>query len=70
MARPRRPWYEKQARRIILAIKDVRQEDIAKEISVSQQTVSYRLSKVYPEMLEDLVRILDMAGYEICEKGD
>lgn len=68
MARPRSTWYQKQTRRIMLAIADVKQADIAHEINQSQQTVSYRINKVYPQVIEDLVRILELAGYEIKEK--
>ena len=51
------------------AIKTLRQKDIAEEICESQQTVSYRIRNVYPVVIEDLVSILEMAGYEIKEKG-
>ena len=51
------------------AVRQIRQADIANEICESQQTVSYRLKNVYPQALEDMITILDMAGYEIKEKG-
>ena len=58
-----------QVTRIMNAIKVLRQKDIAEEICESQQTVSYRIRNVYPVVIEDLLSILDMAGYEIKEKG-
>jgi len=58
-----------QVNRIMNAIKALRQKDIAEEICESQQTVSYRIRNVYPVVIEDLVSILEMAGYEIKEKG-
>lgn len=60
-------WYKSKANRLMRAIRGLKQKDIATEINESQATVSYRLKNVYPEYLEDLIRILKMAGYEIVE---
>ena len=61
-------WYKSKANRILKDFRLLKQKDIAREINESQQTVSYRLNKVYPEVLPDIIRILNMAGYEIVEK--
>ena len=63
-------WYKSKSNRILKDFRLLKQKDIAFEIGESQQTVSYRLRNVYPEVLPDLIRILNMAGYEIVEKGD
>lgn len=61
-------WYKTKSNRILKDFKLLKQKDIAVEINESQQTVSYRLRNIYPEVLPDLIRILNMAGYEIVEK--
>lgn len=61
-------WYKSKSNRILKDFRLLKQKDIAFEIGESQQTVSYRLRNVYPEVLPDLIRILNMAGYEIKEK--
>lgn len=63
-------WYKSKSNRILKDFKLLKQKDIAREINESQQTVSYRLNKVYPEILPDIIRILNMAGYEIVEKEE
>lgn len=61
-------WYKSKANRLLKDFRLLRQKDIAIAINESQQTVSYRIRNVYPEVLPDIIRILDMAGYEIKEK--
>lgn len=61
-------WYKSKSNRLLKDFRLLKQKDIATTINESQQTVSYRLRKVYPEVLPDIIRILDMAGYEIKEK--
>lgn len=68
MARVSLTKHGSQVRRILNDIRMLKQSDIANEICESQQTVSYRLRHVYPRVIEDLITILDMAGYEITEK--
>lgn len=63
-------WYKSKANSLLKDFRSIKQKDIAAEICESQQTVSYRLKNVYPIVLPDLIRILDMAGYEIKEKGE
>lgn len=63
-------WYKTKSTRILKDFKLLKQKDIANMINESQQTVSYRLKNVYPAVLPDIIRILDMAGYEIKEKGE
>lgn len=70
MPRSTLTWYKSKTNRILKDFRLLKQKDIAHEIGESQQVVSYRLKNVYPEVLSELVRILDMAGYEIVEKGD
>ena len=69
MARVSLTKHGSQVRQIMNAVRQIPQADIANEICESQQTVSYRLKNVYPQALEDMITILDMAGYEIKEKG-
>lgn len=45
-----------------------KQSEIAKELRISQQLVSYRIKNVYPEQLADLIRICNLAGYEVRER--
>lgn len=63
-------WYKSEAKEILKEIKKIPQKDIAIEINESQQAVSYRLKNVYPECLEDLIRILKLAGFEIVKKDN
>lgn len=68
MPKSKLTWYKSKTNRLLKDIRLIPQKKIAIEINESQQVVSYRIKKVYPQMLEDMVRILDMAGYEIIEK--
>lgn len=63
-------WYKSKANQILKEIKKLSQKEIATEINESQQTISYRLKNVYPESLEDWIRILNLAGFEIVRKGN
>lgn len=63
-------WYKSEANQILKEVRKISQKDIAIEINESQQTVSYRLRNVYPEFLEDIIRILKLAGFEIVKKGE
>lgn len=63
-------WYKTKTNRIMKAIRCVKQKDIAIAINESRATVSYRINNQYPVFLEDMIRILDMAGYEIREKEE
>ena len=51
------------------AVKTLKQKDIAEEVGRSQQDVSYRIRKMYPQILDEMITILEMAGYEVVEKG-
>lgn len=68
MAKSTLTWYKTKSNRILKDFRLLKQKDIATEINESQQTVSYRLKNVYPVVLPDIIRILNMAGYEIREK--
>lgn len=63
-------WYKSKSNRLLKDFRLLKQKDIAIAINESQQTVSYRIRKVYPIVLPDLIRILDLAGYEIKEKEE
>lgn len=63
-------WYKVKANKILKVVKRIPQAEIAAEINESQQTVSYRFKNIYPEFLEDWVRILDLAGLEIVRKEE
>lgn len=56
-------------RRIMNAVKTLKQKDIAEEVGRSQQDVSYRIRKMYPQIFDEMITILEMAGYEVVEKG-
>lgn len=58
----------RQAERILNSLP--RQKIIAKELGISQQLVSYRLKEVYPDQLENIIKILELANYEIKERED
>lgn len=61
-------WYKTKANRIMRDVKAIKRQVIGTEINESHQVVSYRIKNVYPEQLEDWIRILNLAGYEIIEK--
>lgn len=42
---------------------------VAAELGNTRQKQNYRTKEVYPTMLIEVIKILDMAGYEIKEKG-
>lgn len=63
-------WHKSKANRIMRDIKSLKQQDIADEIGESQQTVSYRIRKQYPNIMPDLIKVLNLAGYEIVQKGE
>lgn len=58
-------WYIPKAKRIMKDIRNLKQKDVAKELNESQQTISYRIRNLYQGQLEDWLRLLDLAGYEI-----
>lgn len=61
-------WYKTKSRRIMRDVKALKQKRIAEEINESQQTISYRINNLYESQLNDWIRILNLAGYEIVEK--
>lgn len=63
-------WYKSRAKRIMRDVKALKRQDIATEIGESHQTISYRVKNVYAEQLEDWLRILKLAGYEIVESEE
>lgn len=62
--------YKSLANSIMKDIRQLKQREIAYAINVSQQAVSYRINHVYQKELEDIIRICDLAGYEIKKKND
>lgn len=68
MARSHLLWYRTLAKAILKDVGDLKQADIAREIGESRQVVSYRIKNVWQEELEDMIRVLNMAGYEIVSK--
>ena len=69
MARSYITKHGKKVRQIMNAVTRLRQKDIADEIGESQQVVSYRIRNKYPEIFEEMITILEMAGYEVVERG-
>lgn len=63
-------WYKSRANRIMRDIKALKRQEIATELNESHQVISYRVKNVYQKQLEDWLRMLDKAGYEIVEKGE
>lgn len=61
-------WYKSRAKRIMRDVKALKRQQIATEINESHQVISYRVNNVYAKQLEDWIRILNLAGYEIVEK--
>lgn len=43
---------------------------VAAELGISRQAYGYRFSEVYPRTFPEFIKILDLAGYEIREKGE
>ena len=69
MARSYITKHGKKVRQIMNAVIRLRQKDIADEIGESQQVVSYRIRNKYQEIFEEMITILEMAGYEVVERG-
>lgn len=63
-------WYKSKAKRILNDIRCVKHTALATALNESPQVISYRLKNVYPEVFEDVIRLLDLAGYEIKEKEE
>lgn len=63
-------WYKTKTKRIMRDINALKKKDIADELCMCHQTASYRVTHVYPKLLEEFVLVLDLAGYEIREKGE
>ena len=43
---------------------------VAAELGISRQAYGYRFSEVYPRTFPEFINMLDLAGYEIREKGE
>lgn len=63
-------WYKTKRKRIMKDMALANQTALGHEINESQQTISYRIRNVYPEVLDDLIRILDVIGWEVKEKEE
>lgn len=63
-------WYKSKAKRIMRDVRALKGREIAEAINESQQVASYRLNHMYEKQLNDWILILDLAGYEIKEKGE
>ena len=61
-------WYKNQSNDLLKEMKRYKQRELGDCINESQQTICYRLQKIYPKVLPDLIRILDLMGYEIKRK--
>lgn len=70
MAKSKLTWYKSRANRIMRDVRALKRQTIADEINESHQVISYRIKNVYPGQLEDWIRILDLAGYEVMEKEE
>lgn len=47
-----------------------KKSQVAAELGISRQAYGYRFSEVYPRTFPEFIKILDLAGYEIREKGE
>lgn len=56
----------RQADKIIRCLP--RQIDVADKLGISKQLARYRILNVYPSMIVECIKLLDLAGYEIKEK--
>lgn len=63
-------WYKTKAKKLIKAIRFEKQTEMATLLNIPQPTYSYRIRNVYPSYLEDLLRLLDVAGYQVVEKEE
>ena len=43
---------------------------VAAELGISRQAYGYRFLNVYPKTFPEFIKMLDLAGYEIREKGE
>lgn len=44
--------------------------EIGRQLGESSQIMNYRKREVYPKVLPELIKVLDLAGYEIKERED
>lgn len=47
-----------------------KKSQVAAELGISRQAYGYRFSEVYPRTFPEFIKMLDLAGYEIIEKGE
>lgn len=71
MAKSSLNWYKGQAKNIMNALWRINQTTIANEVNASsKQVISYRMRNVYPRQIEEWLRLLELAGYEVVQKGE
>lgn len=64
-------WYKTKAKKIMKLLRAERQQDIADLLNVeSRQVISYRMRKIYPEQIEDWLRMLDQIGMVVIDKEE
>ena len=63
-------WYKSQANKIMKDLRKVKQKDIATELNKSPQLVNQNLKEYYPRMIEDVLRMLALAEYEVVKKEE
>ena len=47
-----------------------KKSQVAAELGISRQAYGYRFLEVYPRTFPEFIKMLDLAGYEIREKGE
>jgi len=57
--------YKTQANKIMKDIRLLKNKDVAIMLNVSPQVVTYRIKTFYPKEFPNIIRLLNMAGYEI-----
>lgn len=71
MARSSLTWYKTKSNKLMKLLRAEKQQDVANLLNEkSRQVISYRMREVYPEQLEDWLRLLDLIGYEVKEKDE
>ena len=64
-------WYKSKAKRIVMILKGFKQQFLADELNTTQQNISYAFkSDEFQRNLETCLQLLNIAGYEVKEKGE
>lgn len=59
---------DRQTEKIIRLIKSYDQEELGKKLGHSQQTMSYRIRKMYPQQIKEFLILLDSVDLMVTDK--